>query len=317
MWKMAMEAIMTNDLRLRRGLTNTAPCPMCGREDETLMHLFRDCDDVKDAWWVISKGIVPNYFFLEEGRRWLELNLEEEVQIEGLGWNVWFGLTTLAIWKRRNEKVFQGVVVSNTKLYHRVCTQAMWAQSSIDSASSINVLSTHHTSRQINWEVPSPGWVKLNVDAAVTNFGATAAVGGVLRNEDGNFILGFAMDVGDATITIAELKAILTGLQLLRWKDFPNIEISSDSLTAVRMVQGGCSTLHPCFQLVKDIQDLMRCFHQCTISHTLREANQVAGAFAKFGLTITMCSRIFRCLPSFASCAFHADLIGSGFPRGF
>lgn len=150
MWKMAMEAIMTNDLRLRRGLTDTTPCPMCGREDETLMHLFRDCDDVKDAWWVISKGIVPNYFFLEEGRRWLELNLEEEVQIEGLGWNVWFGLTTLAIWKRRNEKVFQGVVVSNTELYHRVCTQAMWAQSSIDSASSINVLSTHHTSRQIN-----------------------------------------------------------------------------------------------------------------------------------------------------------------------
>lgn len=316
LWKMTMGAIMTNDIRMRRGLIDTALCPPCGLGHETLIHLFKDCETVKDILWAISKGTIPAQFFHEEGIGWLKLNLEDDFLIDGLGWNVWFGLTTLNIWQRRNEKVFQGALMSSTDRCHRVCTQAMWVQSSIDSTSSIDVLSDHQNGRQTKWEALS-GWVKLNCDATVTGLGTSAAVGGVLCNVDGNFIMGFVMDIGEATITTAELKAILTGLKLLRGKGYSKIVINSDSLTAVQMVQWGCSNLHPCFQLVKEIQDLMCRINECTISHTLREANQVVDAFAKFGLTLTMCSRIFDCLPPFTSIPFHAGLIGSVFPRAF
>lgn len=246
-----------------------------------------------DTWWDISKGTVAAPFFQEDDARWLDTNLEDKCPTEGLEWNAWFRLTTMNLWQERNEVVFQQATVSRTDLYHRIYSQAMGLRSTIKDSSSINVLDNHQADCQTKWEAPPEGWVKLNIDVVVTSLGATTAVGGVLRSANGNFILGFAMDIREATITMAELKAISTGLNLLRRKGYSKILINSDSLTAIQMVQGGCSSLHPCFQLIKEIHNLMRRFNECTISHTLKEANQVVDSFVKFGLTLTMCSRIF------------------------
>lgn len=234
-----------------------------------------------------------------------------------MGWDIWFGLTTLTIWQNCNEKVFQSATGTSIEIYHRVRTQAMGVRSILASMSSSWTVLDHQYDRQTKWEVPLDGWVKLNCDAAVTNLGANAAVGGVVRNANGNFLLGFAMDIGEATVTMAELKAILTSLNVLRGKGYSKIVINSDSLTVVRFVQGGCSNLHPCYQMVKGIRGVMRRINECAISHTLHEANQVVDSFAKFSLTLTMCSRIFYCVPNFASLPLHADPIGSVFPRVF
>lgn len=114
----------------------------------------------------------------------------------------------------------------------------MGVRSILASMSSSWTVLDHQYDRQTKWDVPLDGWVKLNCDAAVTNLGANAAAGGVVRNADGNFLLGFAMDIGEATVTMAELKAILTSLNVLRGKGYSKIVINSDSLTAVCSVQG-------------------------------------------------------------------------------
>lgn len=82
------------------------------------------------------------------------------------------------------------------------------------------------------------GWVKLNSDAAVTNHGAKAATGGVVRDSDGNFILGYASDIGEATTTVAELQAILMGLKLVWRRGFTKVTMETDSLTSVCLIQG-------------------------------------------------------------------------------
>lgn len=161
------------------------------------------------------------------------------------------------------------------------------------------------------------GWVKLNSDAAVTNHGAKAAAGGVVRDSDGNFILGYASDIGEATTTVAELQAILMGLKLVWRRGFTKVTMETDSLTSVCLIQGGCSSMHPCSPKVLEIQGYLQRIQECHISHTLREANQVADGFAKFGLRLTACSKTFEFLPSFVSIPFFADIAGSVFPRGF
>lgn len=224
---------MTNDARMNRGLTDTALCPLCGLEDQMLMHLFRNCEVVKDTWWLISKGIVPALFFQEDGMRWLEINLEDEFPIDGLGWNIWFGLTMLSIWQRRNEKAFQNTNISSIELFHRIRCLATGVRSTLENDGSSRIILSHQYGRQTKREAPLDGWVKLNCDAAVTNLGTSAAVGGVLLNADGNFLLGYAMDVGEATVTVVELKAILIGLKLLRGKGYSKVVINSNSFTAV------------------------------------------------------------------------------------
>jgi ribonuclease HI len=166
------------------------------------------------------------------------------------------------------------------------------------------------------WSAPKDGFVKLNGDDSVTNHGALAACGGVVRNADGVFIFGFSYNSGACTITTAELWAILKGLQLAKDRRFMYIEIESDSTSAVSMISNGCGLRHPYFSLVYQIKDILREMSSWSIIHVNREANQIADYFAKYGLSIPNV-RIFNDVPAFDSLALTADASSVAFPRGF
>lgn len=159
--------------------------------------------------------------------------------------------------------------------------------------------------------------MKLNSDGAVVQLGNKAATGGVLRDDSGSFIRGFASHIGPAAITEAELRGLQMGLKIALAHGVPKLIIESDSLSAVQLLKMGCSPLHPYHSIVHDIQMDLQRLRACYVTHVLREANQVADDFAKFGLSLDMCSRIFWRLPSFASLPVQADLTGTLFPRGF
>ncbi|MED6220272.1 hypothetical protein PIB30_043305 [Stylosanthes scabra] len=55
---------------------------------------------------------------------------------------------------------------------------------------------------------------------------------------------------------------------------------------AVKFVQDGCHTAHPCFSFVEDIKILVRRFNSVSWSHTLREGNHVADSLAKRGQSL-------------------------------
>lgn len=172
--------------------------------------------------------------------------------------------------------------------------------------------------RNIKWLPPNRNFVKVNCDGAVTLFGAVAAVGGVIRNHQGEMLLGFSSHLGACSITEAELWAIFMGCKLAGLNGFTRGVVESDSLVAVKLLRDGCSSLHPFFNLVKNIQDLLVAAGEWSVSaHTLREGNQTADSFAKFGLSLSFCSRIFNSIPAFASDTVRADVAGIWFPRGY
>lgn len=157
----------------------------------------------------------------------------------------------------------------------------------------------------------------MNVDGAVTNYGEVAGCGGVMRDEFGNFHGGFAARLDPGTITSTELWGIAKGLRLAQAKEARRVWVETDSMAAVKLVKGGCSPLHPCYNLVKDIQELMAQLGECLLSRTFREENQVADGTAKFGMGAELGDIFFDRLPSFVSSAFAADCMGTFFPRGF
>lgn len=92
--------------------------------------------------------------------------------------------------------------------------------------------------------------------------------------------------------------------------------IESDSMAAVRLINLGCSSLHPSVNLVYDIRKFLDIEGQMLLSHTYREANQVAG-LAKIGMDLGLDCNFFYSLPSFLSVAFTADNTRICFPKGF
>jgi hypothetical protein len=50
LWLAGHDALITNVLRARRGLTNQIVCSACGKEPETTLHVLRDCEVARLIW---------------------------------------------------------------------------------------------------------------------------------------------------------------------------------------------------------------------------------------------------------------------------
>ena len=65
--------------------------------------------------------------------------------------------------------------------------------------------------KSIRWEKPRAGWLTLNTDgSAGSNSGPGG--GGLLRDENGNWVKGFARKIGNTSSYLAELWALRDGL---------------------------------------------------------------------------------------------------------
>ncbi|MBA0813329.1 hypothetical protein Gohar_027190 [Gossypium harknessii] len=46
------------------------------------------------------------------------------------------------------------------------------------------------------WQCPDSSWVKINIDGSVSKNNTKVAIGGVVRNSDGEWLMGFNMVTG-------------------------------------------------------------------------------------------------------------------------
>ena len=59
-------------------------------------------------------------------------------------------------------------------------------------------------SKHISWERPDRGWVKLNIDGVASRPTNRAGCGGLIRNDQGNWLMGFSRNIGQANSFMAE-----------------------------------------------------------------------------------------------------------------
>lgn len=85
--------------------------------------------------------------------------------------------------------------------------------------------------RLIRWERLSNGWLKLNTDewVIVREPQACRWGGGVLRNEHGNWVIGFSRKIGIITSYLAELWALRDGLNICLSKNLLDVEVELDA----------------------------------------------------------------------------------------
>lgn len=89
----------------------------------------------------------------------------------------------------------------------------------------------------IRWCPPEHGWVKMNSNGASRGLLPPASCGGILRDWNGRWILGFAKKLAPYYALEAELWGFFTGLQQ-RWRlRICKVIVEVDSLTVCRKIQ--------------------------------------------------------------------------------
>ncbi|XP_010671209.1 uncharacterized protein LOC104888075 [Beta vulgaris subsp. vulgaris] len=138
------------------------------------------------------------------------------------------------------------------------------------------------------WIPPQNGALKWNVDASVNIASSSSAIGGVLRNCEGQFLCVFSSPIPFMEINCAEILAIHHALKISVANDGSCSQamiIESDSMNAVAWCNNkGDGPWNMCHHL-NFIRNIKKSFLNISIIHKGRETNFVADELAKQGLS--------------------------------
>lgn len=136
------------------------------------------------------------------------------------------------------------------------------------------------------WKKPKVGWLKLNVDGSLLREIQSAGCGGVLRNDSGNWIYGFAQKLSPSSREDeTEKEGILRGLKWAKEKGFMRVEVESDNQGIVETANSWRRSTDP---LILAIRELLRSPDwQTTLTWIPGAANGVADKLADIGRNLT------------------------------
>ncbi|XP_073128884.1 uncharacterized protein [Henckelia pumila] len=135
---------------------------------------------------------------------------------------------------------------------------------------------------ETSWRPPSPGQLRLDVDASFNHLNNSSSVGAVVRDING-FVWGAKAKIirCPSSVVSAELEAIRFGMDFCSLQGFTNVCIFSDSLLAIRAVETQSENLGPEGAVAMEIRSLLESPKFVSIRHMRRSANRVAHFLAQ------------------------------------
>lgn len=136
----------------------------------------------------------------------------------------------------------------------------------------------------VTWEKPDIGWIKLNYDGSCKCKTGKSSIGGIFRNHNAEFLLGYAESIGNSNSTIAELAALRRGLELVLENGWNDVWLEGDSKSLVDIIARKKPV--KCVEVqrhVKHINLMMPEIQNCILTHIYREGNRAADKFAQMG----------------------------------
>ncbi|MBA0661421.1 hypothetical protein Goklo_005716 [Gossypium klotzschianum] len=146
-------------------------------------------------------------------------------------WPTLFSIVSWLIWKHGNDFIFKGASYSNMDL---IATSIAWARSISNLARLNNSCCSEYTKEY--WQPQPVGWVKGNIDGSIPKHTSSAAVGGMIRDHEGNWLFGFGMRIGRYGIFQTEARALYEGLVVAWHEGFRQIEVESDNAILIDVV---------------------------------------------------------------------------------
>ncbi|CAN0918177.1 Putative ribonuclease H protein At1g65750, partial [Linum grandiflorum] len=167
----------------------------------------------------------------------------------------------------------------------------------------------------IGWRPSDEGWFTLSTDGSRRSPHQTCSCGGGGGGDTGRFVKAFAANLGSCSITRAEMRAIVDGLQLAWTLGIRRIQVQSDSMAAIAIFAKDSDLGHQHAALALQFKELCSRHWEVHLSHIYREANNAADYLANLGHSLLYGLHIFDSPYRGLSHWLHYDSIGVSLPR--
>ncbi|KAH7849667.1 hypothetical protein Vadar_021159 [Vaccinium darrowii] len=282
-------------------------------------HVLRDCTVAKAIWADIRipSGSVASFSLSPSS--WLKSNCESKIiHCSGIPWSVVFPFTCWNIWLLRNNSLFNpnpsradDLITSTTKATFAQAIE--WHFIAIPEL----VPRSKHISL-VKWHRPSSSFFKLNTDGAFKKDLGQATGGGLIRDEEGNWIIGFHRHLRASQSLEAEFWALRDGLLLAQNNHLVPISVEMDALAAIQLLADsnlGIQSRHYLNNIIHDCRCLMRQLGVMKIDHIYREGNKCADLLAKMSFNDALDFHIFDVAPTCINSQLCDNKNGVAYPR--
>ncbi|CAN1792273.1 Putative ribonuclease H protein At1g65750 [Linum perenne] len=288
-------------------MATDASCSRCGYGCESISRTLRDCPFAAEVWSSLGFDIYsPNWG--ADFKDWFRRAISGD---NGLG----VGITLWYLWKYRNEFLFSAKRESARTVARRSQSWKFTFEAALAREVSLNPTQGRRIESQISCEPGPWDWVTVNVDGSVQRNPSRAAAGGVVRSCDGQALGAFVANLGCCSVTRAELRGAVLGLELAWSKGFRNVELQLDSRAAIALIQQDDDPSHQHALEVMAVQELCRRDWMVRIRHTYREGNKGADFLANRGHDFPFGVHLFPLVDCNLAYLLRHDCLGVSSPR--
>ncbi|XP_070029924.1 uncharacterized protein LOC142161974 [Nicotiana tabacum] len=141
-----------------------------------------------------------------------------------------------------------------------------------------NPFTTKKVPIKIKWYKLPKNVIKLNCDGAFSSTNNATGIGGLFRNSNGDWIIGYHKAIHASSSIHAELLALLEGLRIAMEFNDTNMEIETDSTDVIKLMHEDCTNFH---NIIFECRWLMHQLRLPILKHNFTEGNEVAHRLAK------------------------------------
>lgn len=207
----------------------------------------------------ICFSCLPDDFFTSPNLKdWILLNLSSKCSFKSVAWSSLFAFTCWNLWKARNFRIFEGISKPLDSVFSASLSHSIeFYHLAFNPTKTIS-----RSTRKIFWKTPDPDWFLLKTDGSSCGNPGEAGACGLIRNEYGEWVVGFARKIGYASIIQAELWGLRDGLRLAFDKGIQSLQISVDATLVLQLLNSADSDVHPLGNIISDFRLLLQYFHR-------------------------------------------------------
>lgn len=123
LWLCFHNSVPVRQIIRSRGIICDTFCPLCKNQEESILHLLKDCPTMVNFWRRVRMPQTFTNFMHLDLLGWLEVNClgSNQIQANGIPWSSLFPFAIWGLWKHRNNVVFQNSPINPS--LHSSCIQ--------------------------------------------------------------------------------------------------------------------------------------------------------------------------------------------------